>query len=288
MLEEILKSFGVPLTAALASYWKDKAKSKENWHELTITQGKRDKDLIKDNLYQLFYTPAIAKEAELRLDKRMWLPLATRTRYFRRTVSEAIKTQGIQQVLILGSGFDTLAVRKSKYTTQYGVKFFEIDKPEILECKNAIFEANDLDKNAKYLGLDYTKEDFIARLKELEFNQELPTLVLWEGNSFYLDKNTVKETLAVLAKSFPHLVLSFDFMHEEIQKESKTLDSFAKRQSPFKSFFNVDEIIEICKQLELNCQTHFNTAELAKLYEVDETPYHTAEPYSVITFNKGM
>lgn len=287
MLEEILKSFGVPLTAALASYWKDKAKSKDNWHELTIHQGKRDKDLIKDNLYQLFYTPAIAQEAELRLDKKMWLPLATRSRYFRRTISEAVKTQGIQQILILGSGFDTLAVRKAKYTKDYGVKFFEIDKPEIMECKHAILTANHLDKNATYLGLDYTKENFIARLKELDMSSDLPTFVLWEGNSFYLEKETVIETLSILAKSFPHLILSFDFMHDEIQQESKTLDAFAKKQSPFKSFFNVDEIMSICKQLEMNCQTHFNTAELAQIYEVDEEPYHTAKPYSVITFKKG-
>jgi methyltransferase (TIGR00027 family) len=289
MLKGLLKKFDVATTALLTNYWKDKAKSRENWPQLTISQGEREKDLFKDPYLNLFYDEDVAKEAEERLDKRMWLPLATRTRYFRQTISEAVKGKHIQQILNLGSGFDTLAVRKAKYSEQHAVRFFEIDRPEILACKKAIFNERHLETNATYVGLDYTEEDFMSQLKTQGLDPEKPTLVLWEGNTFYLTVDQVIRVLSILAEQFPHLLLSFDFMHKEIQKENDTLESFAKKKSPFQSFFTVDEMLEICQSVGLSCHSHFNTAELAQdEYKVDKTPYHTAKPYSVITMSKGI
>jgi methyltransferase (TIGR00027 family) len=288
MLKELLEKYNVATTALLANYWKDKAKSRENWPQLTISQGEREKDLFKDPYLNLFYDEAVAKEAEERLDQRMCLPLATRTRYFRQTLSEAVKDKHIQQVLNLGSGFDTLAVRKAKYSEQYAVRFFEIDRPEILACKKAIFNEHGLETNATYVGLDYTEEDFISQLKTHELDPEKPTLVLWEGNTFYLTVDQVIRVLRILAEQFPHLLLSFDFMHKEIQQESDTLESFAKKKSPFQSFFSEHEIFDICKGLGLDCYSHFKTDELAKDYNVDKDPYHTAKRYSVITMSQGI
>ena len=289
MLKQLLEKFNVATTALLANYWKDQAKSRENWPQLTISQGAREKDLFKDPYLHLFYDETVAKEAEERLDKRMWLPTATRTRYFRQTISEAVKEKHVKQILNLGSGFDTLAVRKSKYTKQYDVRFFEIDRPEILECKQAIFNEHHLDTNATYLGMDYTDEDFISQLKDNQLDTQQPTLVLWEGNTFYLPADQVIRVLTILSDQFPHLLLCFDFMHKEIQKESATLESFEKKKSPFQSFFTVDEMLKIGQSVGLSCYTHFNTAELAKdVYQVDKEPYHTAKRYSVITMSKGI
>lgn len=289
MLKKLIEQYNVATTALLTNFWKDKAKSRENWPQLTISQGEREEDLFKDPYLNLFYDEVVAKEAVERLDKRMWLPLATRTRYFRKTISEAVKEKHIEQILNLGSGFDTLAVRKSKYTQQYNVRFFEIDRPEILACKKAIFNEHGLETNATYLGLDYTAEDFISQLKTESFDTEKPTLILWEGNTFYLTAAQVIQVLTTLAEQFPHLILCFDFMHKEIQKENDTLESFAKKKSPFQSFFTVDEMLKICQSVGLSCHSHFNTAELAQdEYKVDATPYHTAKPYSVITMSKGI
>lgn len=273
MLDEILRQFSVATTALLANFWKSKAKDREHWPQLTIRQGGREKPLYKDPYLELFINEAVAQEASERLDKRMWLPLATRTRYFRQTISEAVKTKGIGQVLILGSGFDTLSFRKKKYP----VHFFEIDQAPILECKHAILERHGIDKNAIYLGLDYTTEDFVEKLKQQTFDFSIPTVVLWEGNSFYLEKEKVFEILEKLAENFLHLVISFDYFEE----------SFSEVALPFKSFFSTEEMLEKCRSLGLLHLHHKNTAELALDYAVDETPYHTSKPYTVITFEKG-
>lgn len=297
MLKKLLETYNVATTALLANYWKHAAKSKSNWPEFTQEQGEREKDLFKDTNLAHFIDADVQREAEARLDKRMWLPLATRTRFFRRTVSHAIKTQDIKQVVILGSGFDTLPVRKSKYTRNFGVKFFEVDQPELLSCKQAIYEQYGINKNADYIALDYVKQNLIQALSDNGLDRDQPTLILWEGNTFYLEKSDVQDILRNLANHFSNVTITFDYMHEAMQTQTQaldqassaaclesTLEQFKKSQSPFKAFFAPNEIVAFCESLSMQCLQHQTAAELAKEYQVDNAPYYTAETYSLVTF----
>ena len=291
----LLKEHNVATTALLANYWKFKSKNRNNWSELTIQQGERSKDLFKDELMQHFVNTDIQIEAEQRLDKRMWLPLATRTRFFRHTVSDAVKNKGIEQIIILGSGFDTLAVRKAKYN----VKFFEIDQPAILNCKEHIYAEQNINKNAEYIGLDYVQGDLIESLISRNMNLSLPTLILWEGNTLYLEKEQVLNVLQTLSTHFSRLIITFDYLHAAMNNNTKyidqaskencleeTLESFSKNQSPFKAFFEPSEIESICENLGMQCVDHKTAARLASDYGVDKEPYYTAETYSMTTFER--
>ncbi|ARB91821.1 class I SAM-dependent methyltransferase [Legionella longbeachae] len=297
MREKILKDHNVATTSLLANYWKNEAKSKENWLSLTQMQGTRENDLFKDPLMQNFVNEQVKEEAEQRLDKRMWLPLATRTRFFRQTVSDAVKNKEVKQVIILGSGFDTLPARKIKYTQQFGVRFFEIDQPQILKCKEQIYAEQCIHKNATYIPLDYVNGDLIAALTNNDIDFTKPTLILWEGNTFYLEKEDVLRILRDLSSKFSHMVITFDYMHTLMQTSTqqldssakekcleKTLDEFASKKSPFKAFFEPGEIVSLCTKLGIQCVDHKTAAQLAKEYEVDQEPYYTAETYSMVTF----
>ncbi|MGQ3888229.1 class I SAM-dependent methyltransferase [Legionella sp. CNM-1927-20] len=297
MLKKILNDYSVATTSLLANYWKNEAKRKENWPELTQKQGRRDKDLFKDEMMSQFVNEDIKEEAEQRLDKRMWLPLATRTRFFRQTISDAVKNKDVKQIVILGSGFDTLAARKAKYSEHFGVRFFEIDQPQILKSKEEIYAEKYINKNATYIGLDYVKDNLIEALKKNEIDFNKPTLILWEGNTFYLEKEEVIQILKNLARQFSHLIITFDYMHALMQTKTQTLDSaanekclektldeFASKKSPFKTFFEPEEIVTICEELGIHCVNHKTAATLAKDYQVDEEPYYTAETYSVAAF----
>jgi methyltransferase (TIGR00027 family) len=284
-LKVLIKEHDVATTALLTNYWKDQARRKSNWNDLTIRQGKRAEDLYEDENLKLFYNQQTEIEATQRLDKRMWLPLATRTKYFRETISTLIKEQGVRQIVLLGSGFDTLAVQ---YRGNHQVKFFEIDHTKILACKESIYQNQSIFKNAQYIGMDYTQEDFMQALKQKGLNTEETSLVLWEGNTFYLEKPQVLEIMRTIQREFKKCYLSFDFMHPQIADEEKTMDSFAKKQSPFKTFFSVEEMTKHCHEMNLSTLSHFTTDTLARNYEVDDEPYHTAKPYSVITVESSL
>ncbi len=299
MLKALLESHNVATTALLANYWKDVAKSKTNWPELCQEEGKREKDLFKDPNLQHFINEEVQAEAESRLDKRMWLPLATRTRFFRRTVSDTIKTKDVQQVVILGSGFDTLPVRKAKYTQNHGVRFFEVDQPELLSCKKAIYDQYGIDKNAEYIELDYIKSDLLDAFVQQGLNPSIPTIILWEGNTLYLEKHEIEAVLTKLSTYFARVIITFDYIHAAMQTNTQALDQasdetclestlsqFEKSQSPFKGFLVPGEIVTFCESLGMQCLKHQTAAELAKEYQVDEAPYYTAETYSLVTFGR--
>ena len=190
-VRDLLKEYNISTTAVLANYWKTEAKSKKNWPAICQQPGGRERDLFKDSLMGHFFDAEAKQDAVERLDPRMWLSLASRTRFFRRTVSHAVKHKAVKQVIILGSGFDTLPARKIKYTNELGVTFFEIDQSHLLACKQAIYAENHVDKNADYIGIDYVKENLIEQLKMHAVDFTVPTLILWEGNTFYLDKTDV-------------------------------------------------------------------------------------------------
>lgn len=303
MLLKLLETHNVATTALLTNYWKSVAKSKENWAALSIKPGVRENDLFKDEFLQHFIdTDGRTKHAaEERLDLRMWLPLATRTRFFRRTVSDAVKSKRVEQVIILGSGFDTLAVRKSKYTSDFGVRFFEVDKPNVLACKRDIYERAGIAPNAIYIPLEYTSDNLMPALQDAGVDFSRPTLILWEGNTFYLEKEEVIQILHKLAENFPTVVVAFDYMHTQMHEEASSIDAesrdisiqhtlttFAQKKSPFKAFFTPSEIASLCQTLGIGCGIDKTAADLAIEYEVDDEPYYTAKPYSVVSFSRGV
>jgi methyltransferase (TIGR00027 family) len=299
MLKKILEQHSVQTTALLAIAWKQAAASKASWPHICQRQGKREEDLFKDPLMQHFVDEEVKQKAASHLEPRMQLSIATRARFFRRAVSEAVRSQGVKQVIILGSGFDTLPARKIKYTHELGVKFFEIDKEAILDCKKVIYDANQVDKNAEYIAVDYVKENLIDALKKRGVNFSLPTLILWEGNIHYLNKEDVIRIIHDLSTHFEKPIITFDYMHSTIQTSAQTLDAqsqetsleatkakFASGKAAFTCFFDPAEIVSIGESQGLICTTHKTAADLAIEYQVDEEPYYTLKPYSMITFSK--
>ncbi len=301
MLRNLLQEHAVSTTALLANYWKSEARCEKNWDRLCQKKGARAKDLFKDklNVMEKFIDEEVVREGKDRLDKNMWLPLATRTRFFRKTVSKHVKNGQAEQVIILGCGFDTLSMSKKKYSAEFKTKFFEIDQPNVLACKKAILEKCEMDTNATYIPLDYVKGDLCEALRQAGVDFTKPTLILWEGNTFYLERDDVIATLKKLSSSFDKLVLSFDYMHGTMQTKTNELDTnansqalentltaFEKKKSPFKSFFDPTDMNAICEALGLTLVDRQSTADLAILYDVDRDPYYTAKPYSVTTFKK--
>lgn len=292
---------GVSATAFLTSFWKDESRRETNRKYICVAPGGRKNDLFKDDFMTLFVDEEVKREGLRRLPKKMWLPLATRCRFFRQAIAKQVKAGEVKQVILLGGGFDTLAVRKNQYSTKYNIKFFEVDQPDILRYKRDVYIRNNINKNATYIGIDYVQSDLIASLRDAGVDFTQPTVILWEGNTFYLEKSQVLDVLRQLSVAFEKLTINVDFMHPPMSEKTRQLDekggekslettlsNFEAAQSPFKSFFSPDEMRKIFREFGMECTDGDmkTAAALAIEYDVDTTPYYTAEPYSVATFHK--
>jgi methyltransferase (TIGR00027 family) len=137
----------------------------------------------------------------------LWLGL--RTARFDALVREATGA-GVPQVVLLGAGLDTRAVRLARP----GVRFFEVDQPESQADKlrrvRAI--AGYAVDAATYVACDFETQDFFDALVAHGFDTQAPTIFVWEGVTYYLPEAAVRATLRSIAtRTHPHSVVAFDF-----------------------------------------------------------------------------
>ena len=144
-----------------------------------------------------------------------------------RHIDEYLKTclaNGVQQVVILGAGYDARAYRFEEF--KHGVKVFEIDHPATQQAKlkrvRKIF--GDVPSYVTYVPIDFTTQTLEQRLLECGYDEHAVTLFIWQGVTQYLSLEAVESTLAFVVKhSAPGSALIFDYMYTSL------LDGTVKR-----------------------------------------------------------
>ena len=145
-------------------------------------------------------------------ERELWI--AVRTAYLDQhvvawTQPEPGSAERTHQVVLLGAGLDARAARFA----QPGVRFFEVDQPasqaEKLERIRTL-EGYPVDA-ATYVACDFEKDDFLDRLVQAGFDAASPSLILWEGVTYYLQESAIRATLRRIATGCaPRSVLLFD------------------------------------------------------------------------------
>lgn len=145
----------------------------------------------------------IASGSALRTAERMSLAgLATSGLCRYRFIDEHLLASlpDVEQVLILGAGYDTRAYR---FATEIGPRpVFEVDLPPLSRRKAAVVAArSDLFGHASVhrVEIDFRAQSLPDRLAGSGFLPGAPTFVAWEGVSMYLTRDAVNGTLAALA-----------------------------------------------------------------------------------------
>jgi methyltransferase (TIGR00027 family) len=124
--------------------------------------------------------------------------VVARTRLIDEAVAAALP--GVQQVLILGAGFDSRAYRLAQLRD---VAVFEVDHPATQAAKRRILRrgSGEIPANVRFVPVDFGADDPAAKLAEGGFASGKPTLVLWEGVTNYLDPVSVDATFSFLASA---------------------------------------------------------------------------------------
>jgi methyltransferase (TIGR00027 family) len=127
-----------------------------------------------------------------------------RTRFIDDAVRDALAA-GIDQLVILGTGFDARALRLPEVGAR-GVRAFEVDFPHMLAKKRELLTRAgvSLPASIAYVGSDFTEPEFDVHLTaELEvagLRRDARAVVLWEGVIGYIDDATIDRTLGFVAR----------------------------------------------------------------------------------------
>ena len=137
-----------------------------------------------------------------------------RSRYADDALREAARG-GVNQVVMLGSGFDATSVRLSVPS----LRFFEVDHPETGAVKRAILAEHapaEAIEQIEFVPCDFNSERPGERLLEHGFDRERPAFVNWLAVTWYIPRESVEAALRDIASvTAPGSKLVFDHLHRD-------------------------------------------------------------------------
>ena len=135
---------------------------------------------------------------------------AARSRIAEDAMSEAVK-KGIAQMVILGAGLDTFALRTQPGAEQ--IRVYEVDHPATQAWKRQRLAETQLALPPWliFVPVDFERDDLAAKLVEAGFQQSSPVFFSWLGVVPYLTQDAIDSTLDYMA-SIQHSEVVFDYM----------------------------------------------------------------------------
>ena len=158
--------------------------------------------------------------------------------------------RGVRQVVILGAGLDTFALR----FPDLGVEVFEVDLPASAALKKERLAAADLPvpDHLRFVSVDFERDDLAERLAAAGFRSDEPAFFSWMGVTYYLARGAVLDTVAtVSALAVPGSELTLDYLivRECVPPEHQGLfdanaDLVRRFGEPMTSSFRPADVVE--------------------------------------------
>ena len=128
--------------------------------------------------------------------------------------------EGLNQVVILGAGFDTRAYRIPGIER---TRVFEVDHPATQEVKlkrlKRVIEP--LPGHVTFIAMDFNRQTLGECLPAGGYSEQGKTLFVWQGVTQYLTAKGVDDTLAFIAgHSGPGSAVIFDYFHNEFLRDT--------------------------------------------------------------------
>ena len=130
----------------------------------------------------------------------MALLMVHRTAFFDEALASAVDPTGphsAQQVVFLGAGWDTRAYGALR---DRPARVFEVDTPATQRAKTEALDRAGIDaSHVTFVETDFGQTSWFDALLGRGFDPDLPTFILWEGVTYYLDEKTVQTTLRTVS-----------------------------------------------------------------------------------------
>lgn len=187
---------------------------------------------------------------------------------------QAALADGLDQLVILGSGYDTRAYRLDDL--RKGTKVFELDRAAIQSDKKARVEKalGSVPDHVTYVPVDFEKDDVAECLLEHGYDANRKTFFIWEGVTYYLDAEAVDQTLAFVAEySGPGSVIMFDYVPPNVvdgtnenPMTADLLDAARELGEPYKFGIEPTSIATFLSQRGFSNVQDWSVAQLVQRY----------------------
>jgi methyltransferase (TIGR00027 family) len=172
--------------------------------------------------------------------------ILARTRFIDERVMAAL-AEGVEQLVILGAGYDSRGYRLIEPC--HGTAVYEVDHPATQQAK--VSKVREVlgapPAHVSFVPIDFCRDNMAQRLAEAGYRRDKKTLFIWEGVIYYLPASAVEASLAFVAQNsgsgssivfdyFPRAVIDGSFPG----KEARSLARFVEKLGePF--IFGIDD-----------------------------------------------
>jgi len=182
--------------------------------------------------------------------------------------------------VLLGAGYDSRAYRFAELNK--ATKIIELDIATTQNRKKRCLKKAQIDipKNLSFVPINFDKESLKDVLEEAGYENHQKTLFLWEGVSYYLESESVDETLEFLNRSSHNeSVIAFDYaisIAEENISNYYGVKEFVqtmKKHHPNEVFkFSIGEgkIESFLEQRGLKMVNHLDNKEIEKTFLLND------------------
>ena len=170
----------------------------------------------------------------------------TRARFAEDRIRAAVE-RGVSQLVILGSGFDTFALRHPDLP----LTVFEVDLAATEKLKQERMAAAGIRPPAglRFVMVDFERDDLGERLSACGFDRGRPGFFNWMGVTYYLAGDSLRSSVAALTDlAAPGSELTLDYLiaADSAPEENRALYAavrrfVARRGEPFVSSFAPEE-----------------------------------------------
>jgi len=194
-----------------------------------------------------------------------------RTRYIDELVERCI-AQGARQVLILGAGFDTRALRLASLKN---LPVIEFDLPETARFKRSVLEAaaGALPGHVRYYEADFNNQDLDSLFIEKQIDTSLVTAVIWEGVTNYLTPASVNTVFRVLNTFARGSSVIFTYINKLVLESPRLFDATDRltgrrsdKDEPRAFGFHPAELPHYLDLFGFNLQEDTSACEYRRLY----------------------
>ena len=201
----------------------------------------------------------------------MRLFIAARSRFSEDTLS-ALVARGVRQVVVLGAGLDTFALR-NPHASQ-GVRVFEVDYPATQSWKRECFKQAGLAVPASltFAPVDFERQSLAEGLAAAGFQADRPAFFQWLGVVPYLSRDAIGVTLDFIA-GVPGSAVVFDYAESFANYPAERRENViavaagaAARGEPWLSLFDPTEVSEMLRGKGFGLVEDLGLAELTERY----------------------
>ncbi len=182
--------------------------------------------------------------------------------------------RGFPQIVLLGAGMDTRALRFQ--SRNKGTTIFELDihatqryKLMVLKRKKIV-----LPKMLVFAPIDFSKQHLADVLSEVGYQEKQKTLFLWEGVTMYLEPEAVDGTLAFIRGSAAEgSIVAFDYIYASVLRrenrfygEQGIYDTVARTGEGWTFGIEAGAIEGFLAERGLKLLSHYTPSDLEAVY----------------------